>query len=167
MSDFDLLKNDSKYKAHLDDIGVKTLPNQPGKRGYSAEEVKLHFKAPIDYLYQLMKKGFTEAGSYLNDHSTELDTMESEIESLRSDVKGAGMLFVPAMQSEEPDESKVKVWLETELQEGDVEEMSFSKEVKSTVTVTDEDGNSFEVEQENGGEALSFGEEAETLTFGE
>lgn len=141
MSDFDLLKNDSKYKAHLDDIGVKTLPNQPGKRGYSAEEVKLHFKAPIDYLYQLMKKGFTEAGSYLNDHSTELDTMESEIESLRSDVKGAGMLFVPAMQSEEPDESKVKVWLETELQEGDVEEMSFSKEVPRAVAEFDPDAN--------------------------
>lgn len=155
-----LTELDSESKAFLLSKTPYILPDNPSSKGFSAFQIKSAMYGGYVVLYEWLKRMGSET-------QNNLDYLNNSLETVKNEVGGAGMLFVPAMQSEEPDESKVKVWLETELQEGDVEEMSFSKEVKSTVTVTDEDGNSFEVEQENGGEALSFGEEAETLTFGE
>lgn len=60
---FDILEKRAERKAHLDDIGVATLPDQPGKRGYSAAESKMHFKAPVDYLFSLLCGCMEEVGS--------------------------------------------------------------------------------------------------------
>lgn len=60
---FDILEKRAERKAHLDDIGVATLPDQPGKRGYSAAESRMHFKAPVDYLFSLLCGCMEEVGS--------------------------------------------------------------------------------------------------------
>lgn len=113
MADFDILSNKSWHKAHLDDIGVKTLPDQPGKRGFSAEEVKTHFKAPIDYLFTLLAKSIGQAGDYFKDYDFSIAEINSELERIDKELTIKGIVFTPALQSSEPDSDTVRVWLDT------------------------------------------------------
>lgn len=107
MADLDLIKNRSKHKARLDDIGVATLPNQPGKRGFTAEEVKGHFKAPIDYLFALLAKNAQEVGY-------DLDSLTQAVENINQTVIDEGFIFTPALGDRQPSEiEKVHVWLDT------------------------------------------------------
>ena len=130
MYEFDMTKNRAAYKAHLDDIGVQTLPDQPGKRGFTAEEVKLHFKAPIDFLFALIGKNLNEMTSVLAKYDLTIEEAKKEIKELQSAI-AKGVLFSPALQGTAPDPTQVKVWLDTSENEDTQEEIP--KEMKSSI----------------------------------
>lgn len=130
MYEFDMTKNRAAYKAHLDDIGVQTLPDQPGKRGFTAEEVKLHFKAPIDFLFALIGKNLNEMTSVLAKYDLTIEEAKKEIKELQTAI-AKGVLFSPALQGTAPDPTQVRVWLDTSESEDTQEEMP--KEAESSV----------------------------------
>lgn len=130
MYEFDMTKNRAAYKAHLDDIGVQTLPDQPGKRGFTAEEVKLHFKAPIDFLFALIGKNLNEMTSVLAKYDLTIEEAKKEIKELQTAI-AKGVLFSPALQGTAPDPTQVKVWIDTSESEETQEEIP--KEVESSV----------------------------------
>lgn len=130
MYEFDMTKNRAAYKAHLDDIGVKTLPDQPGKRGFTAEEVKLHFKAPIDFLFALIGKNLNEMTSVLAKYDLTIEEAKKEIKELQTAI-AKGVLFSPALQDTAPDPIQVRVWLDTSENEDTQEEIS--KEEESSI----------------------------------
>lgn len=137
MYEFDMTKNRAAYKAHLDDIGVQTLPDQPGKRGFTAEEVKLHFKAPIDFLFALIGKNLNEMTSVLAKYDLTIEEAKNEIKELQTAI-AKGVLFSPALQGTAPDPTQVKVWLDTSENEDTQEEIP--KEAESSII----DGESLE-----------------------
>lgn len=145
MADFDIISNKSKHKAHLDDIGVKTLPDQPGKRGFSAEEVKTHFKAPIDYLFSLLAKSMGQADDCFKGYDFSITEINSELERLDKELSLKNIVFTPALQSDEPDTDTNHVWLDTNG--------SFEDEVPKTETI---DLNLETNELTIGGESLSL-----------
>lgn len=114
MAEFDIISNKSRHKAHLDDIGVKTLPDQPGKRGFSADEVKAHFKAPIDYLFALLAKSMGQADDCLKGYDFSIAEINSELERIDRELAMRNVVFTPALQSEAPDSDTVHVWLDTD-----------------------------------------------------
>lgn len=122
MYEFDMTKNRAAYKAHLDDIGVKTLPDQPGKRGFTAEEVKLHFKAPIDFLFALIGKNLNEMAEVLAKYDLTIEEAQKEIKELQTAI-AKGVLFSPALQGTAPDPTQVKVWIDTSENEETQEEI--------------------------------------------
>lgn len=122
MYEFDMTKNRAAYKAHLDDIGVKTLPDQPGKRGFTAEEVKLHFKAPIDFLFSLIGKNLNEMAVVLAKYDLTIEEAQKEIKELQTAI-AKGVLFSPALQGTAPDPTQVKVWIDTSESEDTQEEI--------------------------------------------
>ena len=122
MYEFDMTKNRAAYKAHLDDIGVQTLPDQPGKRGFTAEEVKLHFKAPIDFLFALIGKNLNEMTSVLAKYDLTIEEAKKEIKELQTAI-AKGVLFSPALQGTAPDPTQVKVWIDTSENEETQEEI--------------------------------------------
>lgn len=122
MYEFDMTKNRAAYKAHLDDIGVQTLPDQPGKRGFTAEEVKLHFKAPIDFLFALIGKNLNEMTSVLAKYDITIEEVKKEIKELQTAI-AKGVLFSPALQGTPPDPTQVKVWLDTSEKDDTQEEI--------------------------------------------
>lgn len=122
MYEFDMTKNRAAYKAHLDDIGVQTLPDQPGKRGFTAEEVKLHFKAPIDFLFALIGKNLNEMTSVLAKYDLTIEEAQKEIKELQTAI-AKGVLFSPALQGTAPDPTQVKVWIDTSENEETQEEI--------------------------------------------
>lgn len=130
MYEFDMTKNRAAYKAHLDDIGVQTLPDQPGKRGFTAEEVKLHFKAPIDFLFALIGKNLNEMTSVLAKYDLTIEEAQKEIKELQTAI-AKGVLFSPALQGTAPDPTQVKVWIDTSESEETQEEIP--KEAESSV----------------------------------
>ena len=130
MYEFDMTKNRAAYKAHLDDIGVQTLPDQPGKRGFTAEEVKLHFKAPIDFLFALIGKNLNEMTSVLAKYDLTIEEAKKEIKELQTAI-AKGVLFSPALQGTAPDPTQVKVWLDTSESEETKEEIP--KEEESSI----------------------------------
>lgn len=130
MYEFDMTKNRAAYKAHLDDIGVQTLPDQPGKRGFTAEEVKLHFKAPIDFLFSLIGKNLNEMTSVLAKYDLTIEEAKKEIKELQTAI-AKGVLFSPALQGTAPDPTQVKVWLDTSENEDTQEEIP--KEAESSI----------------------------------
>lgn len=130
MYEFDMTKNRAAYKAHLDDIGVQTLPDQPGKRGFTAEEVKLHFKAPIDFLFALIGKNLNEMTSVLAEYDLTIEEAKNEIKELQTAI-AKGVLFSPALQGTAPDPTQVKVWLDTSESEDTQEEIP--KEEESSI----------------------------------
>lgn len=130
MYEFDMTKNRAAYKAHLDDIGVQTLPDQPGKRGFTAEEVKLHFKAPIDFLFALIGKNLNEMTSVLAKYDLTIEEAKKEIKELQTAI-AKGVLFSPALQGTAPDPTQVKVWIDTSENEETQEEIP--KEMKSSI----------------------------------
>lgn len=130
MYEFDMTKNRAAYKAHLDDIGVQTLPDQPGKRGFTAEEVKLHFKAPIDFLFALIGKNLNEMTAVLAKYDLTIEEAKKEIKELQTAI-AKGVLFSPALQGTAPDPTQVKVWIDTSESEETQEEIP--KEAESSV----------------------------------
>lgn len=144
MYEFDMTKNRAAYKAHLDDIGVQTLPDQPGKRGFTAEEVKLHFKAPIDFLFALIGKNLNEMTSVLAKYDLTIEEAKKEIKELQTAI-AKGVLFSPALQGTAPDPTQVKVWIDTSENEETQEEIP--KEAESSVIEGEnlEDGTSKDV----------------------
>ena len=130
MYEFDMTKNRAAYKAHLDDIGVQTLPDQPGKRGFTAEEVKLHFKAPIDFLFSLIGKNLNEMTAVLAKYDLTIEEAKKEIKELQSAI-AKGVLFSPALQDTAPDPTQVRVWLDTSENEDTQEEIP--KEEESSI----------------------------------
>lgn len=148
MADFDIISNKSKHKAHLDDIGVKTLPDQPGKRGFSADEVKAHFKAPIDYLFSLLAKSIGQTGDYFKDYDFSIAEINSELERIDKELELRNVVFTPALQSSEPDSDANHVWLDTSG--------SFEDKVPKSETI---DLNLETNELTIGGESLSLGDD--------
>lgn len=144
MYEFDMTKNRAAYKAHLDDIGVQTLPDQPGKRGFTAEEVKLHFKAPIDFLFALIGKNLNEMTAVLAKYDLTIEEAKKEIKELQTAI-AKGVLFSPALQGTAPDPTQVRVWLDTSESEETQEEIP--KEAESSVIEGEslEDGTSKDV----------------------
>lgn len=123
MSDLDIIKNRSAHKAKLDDVGVGTLPDQPGKRGFSAAEVKGHFKAPIDYLFSLMAGNFKEVGS-------NLDGLWEKVQNINQVITEGVVTFKPALGDTPPDRSDgVNVWLDTGVE--DPETLEYDTESNS------------------------------------
>lgn len=178
MYEFDMTKNRAAYKAHLDDIGVQTLPDQPGKRGFTAEEVKLHFKAPIDFLFALIGKNLNEMTSVLAKYDLTIEEAQKEIKELQTAI-AKGVLFSPALQGTAPDPTQVKVWLDTSENEETQEEIP-KEEVSSemvpnvdesqiltlnekTGVLTFEDGQELKAVQEENEETLISSEEDEQL----
>lgn len=145
MYEFDMTKNRAAYKAHLDDIGVQTLPDQPGKRGFTAEEVKLHFKAPIDFLFALIGKNLNEMTSVLAKYDLTIEEAQKEIKELQTAI-AKGVLFSPALQGTAPDPTQVKVWIDT----SENEETKFANVNGSAIEVE------FANVNENGSEQTSF-----------
>ncbi len=174
MYEFDMTKNRSAYKAHLDDIGVKTLPDQPGKRGFTAEEVKLHFKAPIDFLFSLIGKNLNEMAAVLAKYDLTIEEAQKEIKELQTAI-AKGVLFSPALQGTAPDPTQVRVWLDTSESEDTQEEIPKDKIVSAasepqiltleekTGSLTFEDGQELKAVQEDDEETLISSEESEQL----
>lgn len=176
MYEFDMTKNRTAYKAHLDDIGVQTLPDQPGKRGFTAEEVKLHFKAPIDFLFALIGKNLNEMTSVLAKYDLTIEEAKKEIKELQTAI-AKGVLFSPALQGTAPDPTQVKVWLDTSESEDTQEEIPKEEASSEMVTNVDEsqiltlneetgvltfeDGQELKVVQEENEETLISSEESE------
>lgn len=176
MYEFDMTKNRAAYKAHLDDIGVQTLPDQPGKRGFTAEEVKLHFKAPIDFLFALIGKNLNEMTSVLAKYDLTIEEAKKEIKELQTAI-AKGVLFSPALQGTAPDPTQVKVWLDTSESEDTQEEIPKEEASSEMVTNVDEsqiltlneetgvltfeDGQELKVVQEENEETLISSEESE------
>lgn len=152
MYEFDMIKNRATYKAHLDDIGVSTLPDQPGKRGFTAEEVKLHFKAPIDFLFALIGKNLNEMADVLAKYDLTIEEAQKEIKDLQIAI-AKGVLFCPALQGMAPDPSQVKVWLDTS--EGEETQEEIPKEELASASS----------ESEAKAETLTLNEETGSLTF--
>lgn len=174
MYEFDMTKNRAAYKAHLDDIGVQTLPDQPGKRGFTAEEVKLHFKAPIDFLFALIGKNLNEMTSVLAKYDLTIEEAKKEIKELQTAI-AKGVLFSPALQDTAPDPTQVRVWLDTSESEDTQEEIPKDKMVSTanepqiltldeeTGSLTFEDGQELKAVQEENEETLISSEEDEQL----
>ena len=174
MYEFDMTKNRAAYKAHLDDIGVQTLPDQPGKRGFTAEEVKLHFKAPIDFLFALIGKNLNEMTSVLAKYDLTIEEAKKEIKELQTAI-AKGVLFSPALQGTAPDPTQVKVWLDTSDNEDTQEEIPKDNVVSTaseppiltldeeTGSLTFEDGQELKAVQEDNEEMLISSEESEQL----
>lgn len=174
MYEFDMTKNRAAYKAHLDDIGVQTLPDQPGKRGFTAEEVKLHFKAPIDFLFALIGKNLNEMTSVLAKYDLTIEEAKKEIKELQSAI-AKGVLFSPALQDTAPDPTQVRVWLDTSESEDTQEEIPKDNVVSTaseppiltldeeTGSLTFEDGQELKAVQEDNEEMLISSEESEQL----
>ena len=172
MYEFDMTKNRAAYKAHLDDIGVKTLPDQPGKRGFTAEEVKLHFKAPIDFLFSLIGKNLNEMAEVLAKYDLTIEEEKKEIKELQTAI-AKGVLFSPALQGTAPDPTQVKVWLDTSESEDMQEEIPKDDTVSTTSepqiltldeetgSLTFEDGQELKAVQEDNEETLISSEENE------
>lgn len=131
MYEFDMTKNRAAYKAHLDDIGVQTLPDQPGKRGFTAEEVKLHFKAPIDFLFALIGKNLNEMTDVLAKYDLSIEEAQKEIKEIQN-AMAKGILFSPALQDTAPDPSQVRVWLDTSGSKDTQEEIPKEEEASDT-----------------------------------
>lgn len=180
MYEFDMTKNRAAYKAHLDDIGVQTLPDQPGKRGFTAEEVKLHFKAPIDFLFALIGKNLNEMTSVLAKYDLTIEEAKKEIKELQTAI-AKGVLFSPALQGTAPDPTQVKVWLDTSKNEETQEEIPKEEASSEMVTNVDEsqiltlneetgvltfeDGQELKAVQEDNEETLINSEESEQLNI--
>lgn len=174
MYEFDMTKNRAAYKAHLDDIGVQTLPDQPGKRGFTAEEVKLHFKAPIDFLFALIGKNLNEMTAVLAKYDLTIEEAKKEIKELQTAI-AKGVLFSPALQGTAPDPTQVRVWLDTSESEDTQEEIPKDKIVSAasepqiltldeeTGSLTFEDGQELKAIQEDNEETLISSEESEQL----
>lgn len=174
MYEFDMTKNRAAYKAHLDDIGVQTLPDQPGKRGFTAEEVKLHFKAPIDFLFALIGKNLNEMTSVLAKYDLTIEEEKKEIKELQTAI-AKGVLFSPALQDTAPDPTQVRVWLDTSESEDTQEEIPKDDTVSTTSepqvltldeetgSLTFEDGQELKAVQEDNEEMLINSEESEQL----
>lgn len=174
MYEFDMTKNRAAYKAHLDDIGVQTLPDQPGKRGFTAEEVKLHFKAPIDFLFALIGKNLNEMTSVLAKYDLTIEEAKKEIKELQTAI-AKGVLFSPALQDTAPDPTQVRVWLDTSESEDTQEEIPKDDTVSTTSepqiltldeetgSLTFEDGQELKAVQEDNEEMLISSEESEQL----
>ena len=174
MYEFDMTKNRAAYKAHLDDIGVQTLPDQPGKRGFTAEEVKLHFKAPIDFLFALIGKNLNEMTAVLAKYDLTIEEAKKEIKELQTAI-AKGVLFSPALQDTAPDPTQVRVWLDTSESEDTQEEIPKDNVVSTaseppiltldeeTGSLTFEDGQELKAVQEDNEEMLISSEESEQL----
>ena len=174
MYEFDMTKNRAAYKAHLDDIGVQTLPDQPGKRGFTAEEVKLHFKAPIDFLFALIGKNLNEMTAVLAKYDLTIEEAKKEIKELQTAI-AKGVLFSPALQDTAPDPTQVRVWLDTSESEDTQEEIPKDKMVSTesepqiltldeeTGSLTFEDGQELKAVQEDNEEMLISSEDNEQL----
>lgn len=174
MYEFDMTKNRAAYKAHLDDIGVQTLPDQPGKRGFTAEEVKLHFKAPIDFLFALIGKNLNEMTSVLAKYDLTIEEAKKEIKELQTAI-AKGVLFSPALQDTAPDPTQVRVWLDTSESEDTQEEIPKDDTVSTTSepqiltldeetwSLTFEDGQELKAVQEDNEEMLISSEDNEQL----
>lgn len=174
MYEFDMTKNRAAYKAHLDDIGVQTLPDQPGKRGFTAEEVKLHFKAPIDFLFALIGKNLNEMTSVLAKYDLTIEEAKKEIKELQTAI-AKGVLFSPALQDTAPDPTQVRVWLDTSENEDTQEEIPKDNVVSTaseppiltldeeTGSLTFKDGQELKAVQEDNEETLINSEESEQL----
>lgn len=174
MYEFDMTKNRAAYKAHLDDIGVQTLPDQPGKRGFTAEEVKLHFKAPIDFLFALIGKNLNEMTSVLAKYDLTIEEAKKEIKELQTAI-AKGVLFSPALQDTAPDPTQVRVWLDTSESEDTQEEIPKDDTVSTesepqiltldeeTGSLTFEDGQELKAIQEDNEETLISSEDNEEM----
>lgn len=165
MYEFDMTKNRAAYKAHLDDIGVQTLPDQPGKRGFTAEEVKLHFKAPIDFLFALIGKNLNEMTSVLAKYDLTIEEAKKEIKELQTAI-AKGVLFSPALQDTAPDPTQVRVWLDTSESEDTVSTTSEPQILtldEETGSLTFEDGQELKAVQEDNEEMFISSEESEQL----
>lgn len=174
MYEFDMTKNRAAYKAHLDDIGVQTLPDQPGKRGFTAEEVKLHFKVPIDFLFALIGKNLNEMTSVLAKYDLTIEEAKKEIKELQTAI-AKGVLFSPALQDTAPDPTQVRVWLDTSESEDTQEEIPKDDTVSTTSepqiltldeetgSLTFEDGQELKAVQEDNEEMLISSEDNEQL----
>lgn len=174
MYEFDMTKNRAAYKAHLDDIGVQTLPDQPGKRGFTAEEVKLHFKAPIDFLFALIGKNLNEMTAVLAKYDLTIEEAKKEIKELQTAI-AKGVLFSPALQDTAPDPTQVRVWLDTSESEDTQEEIPKDDTVSTTSepqiltldeetgSLTFEDGQELKAVQEDNEEMLISSEDNEQL----
>lgn len=176
MYEFDMTKNRAAYKAHLDDIGVKTLPDQPGKRGFTAEEVKLHFKAPIDFLFSLIGKNLNEMAEVLAKYDLTIEEAQKEIKELQTAI-AKGVLFSPALQDTAPNPTQVKVWLDTSENEDTQEEIPKDDTVSTTSepqiltldeetgSLTFEDGQELKAVQEENDETLISSEESDQFNI--
>ena len=162
MADFDLITNKGKCKIHLDDIGVSTLPDQPGKRGFTAEEVKSHFKEPIDYLFSLLVKSAEQTSETFDaQRKTIADAMEKFTKY--EDYLGKSVLFTPALQESPPDSDTVKVWFqpsegipkEQSVIDLDLETNELSVDGESLALASDDEPS------------LSLGEDSQSLTLGD
>lgn len=174
MYEFDMTKNRAAYKAHLDDIGVQTLPDQPGKRGFTAEEVKLHFKAPIDFLFALIGKNLNEMAAVLAKYDLTIEEAKKEIKELQTAI-AKGVLFSPALQDTAPDPTQVRVWLDTSENEDTQEEIPKDDMVSTisepqiltldeeTGSLTFEDGQELKAVQEDNEKMLISSEDNEQL----
>lgn len=173
MAEFDVISNKSRHKAHLDDIGVKTLPDQPGKRGFSADEVKAHFKAPIDYLFALLAKSMGQADDYFKGYDFSIAGINSELERIDKELAMRNVVFTPALQSEAPDSDTVHVWLDTDgaFSEDEVPKETIDLDLETQEYSFSDDGAkaySFESAGNDADDGYTFDDDAaDGYTFGD
>lgn len=137
------LNNDSK--AFLLSKTPYILPDNPSSKGFSASQVRQSMYGGYVVIYEWLKK----MGVEVNDAITGLN---DDIDSIRETSQIGGSEFVPALQDDEPNSRKVKVWFQTQ------------DDVPKEVIDYDEDTQEYSFSESN--EEYSFGSDDE-YTFNE
>lgn len=112
------------------------LPDNPSSKGFSAHQIKTAMYGGQLVLYEWLKRMAKESNAGL-------ESLSNEIDSIRETSLAGGSEFVPALQGDEPNYRKTKVWL-----------------------MTDEGEDSGDSEAEEA-ESLSFGDGGESPVFEE
>ena len=140
--------------------------------------MKLHFRAPIDFLFSLIGKNLNEMAAVLAKYDPTIEEAQKEIKDLQTAI-AKGVLFSPALQATAPDPTQVRVWLDTSESEDTQEEIpkenTSSKMVpnvdepqiltlnEKTGVLTFEDGQELKAVQEDNEETLISSEESDQL----
>lgn len=105
---------DSESKAYLLSKTPYALPDNPSSKGFSAHQIKAAMYGGQVVLYEWIKRMAQESNAGF-------EGLSEEVDSIRETAAVGGSEFVPALQSDEPNHRKTKVWLMTdgEPEEGD------------------------------------------------
>lgn len=155
------LNNDSK--AFLLSKTPYILPDNPSSKGFSANQVRQSMYGGYVVIYEWLRKMGLEA----NDAITELN---DDIDSIRETTQIGGSEFVPALQEDEPNFRKTKVWLQTQddipkevvdYDEG-TQEYSFSDDGAEAYSFgnTQADGEYSFADDDDAADGYTFGDES-------
>lgn len=146
-----------------------TLPDNPSSKGFSAHQIKSAMYSGYIVLFEWLKRMGEEANGSLTE-------INASIEDIKDTAVLGGSMFVPALQPDEPNERKVKVWLQTDgddsKADGTQEEIPKTKNTLSFGPVAEKldfegEEKPFVIDYDPDEKKISFGDEGGSLTFGD